>query len=67
MEENKDKINLESIFKEKIFTVSEFLDFLNDILTSQNFIVQGEIGSKIDDRLTYYTFNSLDKTNHNVL
>jgi len=67
MEENKDKINLESIFKEKIFTVSEFLDFLNDILTSQKFIVQGEIGNKIDDRLTYYTFNLLDKTNHNVL
>ncbi len=47
--------------KEKIFTVSEFLDFLNNFLTFREAIIQGEIGSKINSYPKYTFFNLLDK------
>lgn len=49
------------ILKEKIFTVSEFLNFLNEILTPQLVVVQGEIGMKPNIRPNYASFNLLDK------
>lgn len=58
---------IETELKEKIFTVSEFLDFLNEILIPNQAIVQGEIGQKIDIREKYITFNLLDKTDKSVL
>ena len=47
--------------EEKVFSVSEFLDFLNKILVSQWAIVRGEIGEKIDKYPNYTFFNLLDK------
>lgn len=53
--------------EERVFSVSEFLDFLNSILVPQRVVVQGEIGKKIDRRPTYSIFNLLDKNDHTVL
>ena len=52
---------------ERVFSVSEFLDFLNNILIPQQAVIQGEIGKKIDCRPTYSIFNLLDKKDHTVL
>ena len=53
--------------EEKIFTVSEYIDFLNQILIPQKAVIQGEIGRKIDVRPKYSTFNLLDKSDKSVL
>lgn len=60
MHTNQNKIFLSN--QEKIFSVSEFLDFLNEILTPCHAIVQGEIGEKINNYPGYSFFNLLDKT-----
>jgi exodeoxyribonuclease VII large subunit len=60
-------LKVESVIEEKVFTVSEFLDFLNRILTPQEVVVQGEIGKKIDSRPNYSIFNLLDKKDGSVL
>ncbi len=49
------------IFKEKIFSVSEYLNFLNEIIIPQKAIIQGEIGEKINSYSRYSFFNLLDK------
>jgi exodeoxyribonuclease VII large subunit len=54
-------LKVEPVIEEKVFTVSEFLDFLNKILVPQRVIVQGEIGEKIDKYPNYTFFNLLDK------
>jgi len=46
-------LKVEPAIEEKVFSVSEFLDFLNKILIPQRAIVQGEIGEKIDSRPKY--------------
>ena len=53
--------------KQKIFKVSEFLDFLNSLLTSQKVIVQGEIGAKMAKYPKFTIFNLLDKDNEAIL
>lgn len=60
-------IEAETKTREKIFSVSEFLDFINSILFPQKVIVEGEIGEKIDEREKYITFNLLDKKDKSVL
>lgn len=52
---------------QKIFTVSEFIDFLNGLLIPQKAVIQGEIGGKIDVRPNYSIFNLLDKNDKSVL
>ncbi|MEM5831187.1 MAG: exodeoxyribonuclease VII large subunit [Candidatus Aenigmatarchaeota archaeon] len=54
-------LKVEPIVEEKIFSVSEFLDYLNKILTPHWAIVQGEVGEKIDKYPNYTFFNLLDK------
>jgi exodeoxyribonuclease VII large subunit len=46
---------------EKVFSVSEFLGFLNEVLKPCRAIVQGEIGEKISNYPRYVFFNLLDK------
>jgi len=53
--------------EEKVFSVSEFLDFINKILLPKEAVVQGEIGEKIDKREKYSTFNLIDKKDRSVL
>lgn len=52
--------------KEKIFTVSEFIDLLNEELVKKRVIIQGEIG-KIDKYPWYNFFSLLDKNTEAVL
>lgn len=47
--------------EEKVFSVSEFLDFLNRILVPQRVIIQGEVGKRINIYPNYVFFNLLDK------
>jgi exodeoxyribonuclease VII large subunit len=54
-------LKVEPIIEEKVFSVSEFLDFLNEILVPQRVIVQGEIGEKMNNYPRYSFFNLLDK------
>lgn len=53
-------------YAEKIFSVSEYIDFLNQILALKRAIVQGEIG-RIDDRGKYTFFTLLDKDEEAIL
>jgi exodeoxyribonuclease VII large subunit len=53
--------------EEKVFSVSEFLDFINEILLPKEALVQGEIGEKVDKRERYTTFNLIDKKDKSVL
>lgn len=52
--------------KEKIFSVSEFIDFLNEDLVKKKIIIQGEIG-KVDKYPRYSFFTLLDKDTEAVL
>ena len=45
---------------EKIFTVSEFIDYLNEFLKPQIVTVKGEIGNKPNNYPNYSFFNLLD-------
>ena len=53
-------LKVEPIIEEKIFTVSEFLDFLNELISPCYAIVQGEVGEKINKYPNYIFFNILD-------
>ncbi len=46
--------------KEKIFTVSEFIASINNLIR-RKVIIQGEIGEKINQYPRYSFFNLLDK------
>ncbi len=54
-------LKIGSEIQEKVFTVSEFLDFLNQRLKPCLAIVQGEVGKKVDSYPRYTFFNLLDK------
>jgi len=58
---------MENKNEEKIFTVSEFIDSLNEILVAQKVVIQGEIGEKIDCYPRYSFFNLLDKNKDAIL
>lgn len=47
--------------EEKVFTVSEYLDFLNDILKHRSVTIRGEIGEKLYNYPRYTFFNLLEK------
>lgn len=49
-----------------VFSVAEYIDFLNEVITHQRTIVQGEVG-KIDDRGNYTFFTLLDTNEDAVL
>lgn len=53
--------------REKIFTVSEFIDSINEILLTQRVIIQGEIGEKISRYPAYSIFYLLDKSEDAIL
>lgn len=55
------KLKLEKILGEKVFSVSEFLDFINEILTPLKVTVEGEVGGKMNKRPNWMIFNLLDK------
>jgi len=57
---------IKSILEDKVFTVSEFLHFLNSILKPCRAIVQGEVGERVDSYPNYTFFSILDK-NKSVL
>lgn len=46
--------------EEKEFTVSEFIDFLNNILTPRRNVIVGEIGERINEYPNYLYFKLLD-------
>lgn len=52
--------------EEKVFSVGEFIDFLNQILVPQKAIVQGEVG-EVKPRNNYTFFKLLDKKEEAVL
>jgi len=56
-------LKVESRVEEKVFSVSEFLDFLNEVLKPCRAIVQGEVGEKVNNYPNYTFFNLLDKDN----
>ena len=56
-------LKTESAIEERVFSVSEFLDFLNNVLRPCRAIVQGEIGEKVYNYPKYTFFNLLDKDN----
>jgi len=54
-------LETEAVVEERIFSVSEFLDFLNEILVPKKVVIQGEVGEKINNYPKYSFFNLLDK------
>jgi len=52
--------------EEKIYTVSEYLDFINSLIAPQKVVVQGEI-SQISPGNGYVFFSILDKNEKAVL
>jgi len=59
MDTNQNQISVPT--QEKVFTVSEFLDFLNKILTPCKATVKGEVGERINSYPGFSFFNLLDK------
>lgn len=59
-------LKIESFSEDKVFSVSEFLDFLNRTLRPCQAIVRGEVGEKISFYPQYLFFSLLDK-NDSVL
>ncbi len=47
--------------REKIFTVSEIVDFLNDLIKPCQVTVRGEVGEKINEYPRFLFFNLVDK------
>ena len=47
--------------KEKVFSVSEYLEFLNNILKNLSVTIRGEIGEKLSEYPRYTFFNLLEK------
>lgn len=60
-------LKIKSIIGEKIFSVSEFLNFLNDVLAPCRVVVQGEVGRGGTAQPGYSIFNLLDKDGDAVL
>ncbi len=54
-------LKVEPVIEEKVFSVSEFLDSLNEILKPCRLIVRGEIAEKMNNYPRYTFFNLLDK------
>jgi len=52
--------------QEKIFSVGEYINFLNSILTPQRVVIKGEIG-KISGRDNYFFFTLRDKNEEAIL
>jgi len=52
---------------QKIFKVSEFIDFLNTLLVPHKVIIQGEIGSKMGKYPRFTFFDLLDKDTQAIL
>lgn len=57
---------LETKAEEKVFSVGEYIDFLNKILVPQRAVVQGEVG-EVKHRKGYTFFKLLDKAEKAVL
>lgn len=55
-----------AISEDKIFSVSEFIDYLNSIITPKRAIIQGEIG-QIKPMNGYIFFSMIDKNEEGVL
>lgn len=53
--------------QEKVFTVSEFIDTINEILFTEKVIIRGEIGEKISQYPSYSFFYLLDKNENAIL
>ena len=60
-------LNLKFATQDKVFTVSEFLDFLNNILKPLRVVVQGEIGEKMVNYPRFSFFDLLDKQDGSIL
>ncbi|MDP2860881.1 MAG: exodeoxyribonuclease VII large subunit, partial [bacterium] len=52
--------------EENIFSVSEYLDYLNEVLTPMRAIIQGEVG-RVDKRVGYTFFTLSDKDDKAVI
>lgn len=50
-----------TLLREKVFTVSEILDFLNDLIKPCQVTVKGEVGEKVREYPRYIFFNLVDK------
>ena len=61
------KTKVEKVTIRKVFTVAEFINFLNEILVPKRAIVQGEVGKGIYNHLRYLIFNLLDKKEEAIL
>jgi len=55
-----------TVSEEKVFSVGEFIDFLNQILAPQRAIVQGEVG-EVKSRDNFTFFKLLDKKEEAIL
>ena len=55
------------MIKERIFTVSEYLDILNETLKPCRAVVRGEVGEKMNNYPRYSFFNLLDKKDGSIL
>jgi len=53
--------------EEKVFTVSEFVDSINEVLVNRKVIIQGEVGEKISGYPNFSIFYLLDKNEDAVL
>ncbi len=55
------ELEVNSKTEEKVFSVSEYLNFLNDILKSHSVIIRGEVGEKLYNYPKFSFFNLLEK------
>jgi exodeoxyribonuclease VII large subunit len=51
---------VETSEEEKVFSVSEYIDYVNTLITSRRVIIRGEVG-RVDNRGNYTFFTLLDK------
>lgn len=58
---------IEEYEKQKVFTVAEFIDFLNTVLVPHRAVIKGEIGKDIYSRDRYAIFYLLDKNEEAIL
>ena len=65
-EKDEDKSNMSNFVKKKIYSVSEFLDYLNDKLSEEEIKLKGEVTS-VDERERVIYFNLKDEKDGSVL
>ncbi|PIP56573.1 exodeoxyribonuclease VII large subunit [candidate division WWE3 bacterium CG22_combo_CG10-13_8_21_14_all_39_12] len=60
-------VSFPDLLKDKVFTVSEYVDFLNNVLAATSVTIQGEIGAKTNLYARFGYFSILDNNNEAIL